>query len=155
MFLRGVRAASIKRDKKAAEPDAVDAPQRSAAPHTCRNLLRRASAPSVSRSTNAKRPPRGGSKEAEAGAWLLQEICQGAESLLGEDVMLDDRAKLTVGKKLREAKKTGYPFVILFGKKCLDQDPMLELYIMQTGEVVELRPNELLEILSNKFKNNG
>ena len=99
--------------------------------------------------------PKGGSKEAEAGAWLLQEICQGAESLLGEDVMLDDRAKLTVGKKLREAKKTGYPFIILFGKKCLDQDPMLELYIMQTGEVVELRPIELLEILSNKFKNNG
>jgi len=99
--------------------------------------------------------PKGGSKEAEAGAGLLQEICQGAESLLGEDVMLDDRAKLTVGKKLREAKKTGYPFIILFGKKCLDQDPMLELYIMQTGEVVELRPIELLEILSNKFKNNG
>ena len=99
--------------------------------------------------------PKGGSKEAEAGARLLQEICQGAESILGEDVMLDDRAKLTVGKKLREAKKTGYPFIILFGKKCLDQDPMLELYIMQTGEVVELRPIELLEILSNKFKNNG
>ena len=99
--------------------------------------------------------PKGGSKEAEAGAGLLQEICQGAESLLGEDVMLDDRAKLTVGKKLREAKKTGYPFIILFGKKCLDQDPMLELYIMQTGEVVELRPIELLEILSYKFKNNG
>ena len=99
--------------------------------------------------------PKGGSKEEVAAAGLLQEICQGAEGILGDDVILDDRAKLTVGKKLREAKKTGYPYIILFGKKCLDQEPMLELHILQTGKVVELRPSELLEILSNKFKNIG
>ena len=96
--------------------------------------------------------PKGGSKEAEAGAGLLQEICKGAESILGDDVMLDDRAKLTVGKKLREAKKTGYPYIILFGKKCLDQETKLELYTTKTGEVAELRPSELLERLSDRFK---
>ena len=100
--------------------------------------------------------PKGGSREAEAGAGLLQEVCQGAKRIFGHDVILDDRAKLTVGKKLREAKKTGYPYIILFGKKSLDQEAKLELHITNTSEAVELRPKELLEILLERFlKLNG
>ena len=36
------------------------------------------------------------------------------------DVLLDDRGSITVGKKLREARQSGFPFVVLFGKQSVD-----------------------------------
>ena len=88
-----------------------------------------------------------GSKEA-AGGGLLQELCQDLETIFPDDVIVDDRAKLTVGRKLREARKTGYPFIVLFGKKSVGSAPLVELHTLATAEVAELAPGELLEHLA-------
>ena len=90
--------------------------------------------------------PKGGSQEAKA-ADMLEQVHTRASEILFSDVMLDDRDKLTVGRKLREAKKTGYPYIVLFGKKCIDSDPRLELHNLASGEILELRPGELLSYL--------
>jgi len=92
--------------------------------------------------------PKGGSKEASASD-LVEEISSKVENVFKDDVIVDDREKLTVGKKMREAFKTGYPYIILFGKKCVDLDPKLELHILNTKTVLELRPSEVVEHLSN------
>eukprot|EP00090_Calanus_glacialis_P025127 TRINITY_DN39085_c0_g1_i1.p1 TRINITY_DN39085_c0_g1~~TRINITY_DN39085_c0_g1_i1.p1 ORF type:complete len:186 (+),score=43.24 TRINITY_DN39085_c0_g1_i1:33-560(+) len=92
--------------------------------------------------------PKGGSKEASA-TNLIEQITSQVENVFKDDVIVDDREKLTVGRKLREASKTGYPYIILFGKKCLDPDPKLELHMLNTKTVLELRPNEVLEHLTN------
>ena len=58
------------------------------------------------------------------------------------------RDRLTVGRKLREARRTGYPQILLFGRKSADPlDPQLELHNTQTGAVLDLRPAEIMEHL--------
>ncbi len=55
-----------------------------------------------------------------------------------DDVVIDDREHISVGKKLREAKKTGYPFIILFGKDSIDPDqPKVEVYDVYNGDKME------------------
>ena len=90
--------------------------------------------------------PKGGSKETAANT-LVEEISKKVNDLFEDDVIVDDRSKLTVGKKLREASKTGYPYIILFGKKCVDVDPKLELHLLNSKTVIELRPDEVIEHL--------
>lgn len=59
------------------------------------------------------------------------------------DVIIDDRPDLTVGKKLRDAKKTGYPFIVLFGKSSIDPlNPVVELH--QYEEMIKLPVNQVM-----------
>ena len=95
--------------------------------------------------------PKGGSKE-EAASNLLQQVIDKVGLIFKDDFIVDNRAKLTIGKKLRDAKKTGYPYIILFGKKCIDDDPKLELHNVNTGETMELKPSEIIQYLSTKFE---
>merc|ERR1712029_221766 len=95
--------------------------------------------------------PKGGSKE-EAASNLLQQVIDKVGVIFKDDFIVDNRAKLTIGKKLRDAKKTGYPYIILFGKKCIDDDPKLELHHVNTGETLEMKPSEIIQYLSTKFE---
>lgn len=46
---------------------------------------------------------------------------------LQDDVVVDDRDRLTIGKRVMEAKKSGYPFIIVVGKRACEMVPMFEL----------------------------
>lgn len=46
---------------------------------------------------------------------------------LKDDVLVDDRDRLTIGKRVMEAKKSGYPFIIVVGKRACEMIPMFEL----------------------------
>ena len=64
------------------------------------------------------------------------------------DVILDDREGITVGKKLREALKTGYRFVVLFGKHVLDpQGARVELHCTKTGQIFDVSISEVVPYL--------
>ena len=53
-----------------------------------------------------------------------------------------------MGRKLREARRTGYSQILMFGRKSADPlDPQLELHNTHTGTVLELRPAEIMEHL--------
>lgn len=41
---------------------------------------------------------------------------------------MDDRIKLTIGKRIIDARKCGFPFVIVVGKSCLKSNPSLEVH---------------------------
>lgn len=43
------------------------------------------------------------------------------------EVVIDDRTKLTVGRRLYEAERIGYPYVVVIGKKALEAEPLMEL----------------------------
>ncbi len=69
--------------------------------------------------------------------------------VFSEDVVLDDRDRLTVGKKLREAKATGYSCLVLFGKGCLQTPPKVEVHETATAsEEWTMREMGLPEALS-------
>ena len=75
--------------------------------------------------------PKGGSRESSAMSQVHELYdhlnCRGG--LFEDDVILDDRDKMTVGKKLRDACKLGYTYIVLFGKNCIDKScPEVELH---------------------------
>ncbi|XP_055676878.1 probable proline--tRNA ligase, mitochondrial [Lutzomyia longipalpis] len=92
-------------------------------------------------------PPKSGSKEDKCGGSAL------AESLyskvielpgLHDDAILDDRNHLTIGKRLLLAKRMGYPFVIVIGSRVVEDPPTLELHLIESGQTMELSPNDIV-----------
>jgi hypothetical protein len=53
-----------------------------------------------------------------------------------------------VGKKLREAMKTGYRFIVLFGKQVLDpEDPRVEIHCSKTSQVFDVPLSQVVPSL--------
>lgn len=95
-------------------------------------------------------PPKKGSKEEEATeltGHLYDHITEAVPQLRGE-VLLDDRTHLTIGNRLKDANKFGYPFVIIVGRRALDNPAHFEVWCQNTGEVVFLTREGVLELLS-------
>lgn len=101
--------------------------------------------------------PKKGSKEdqghgTELSMHLAKVICE----RFGEDVLLDDRSNLTIGKRLLTAKALGIPFIIAAGRNIIDNMPLFELYRLYNKDQesnVELRSHlEVLNILETNLK---
>ncbi|MBN3313323.1 SYPM protein, partial [Atractosteus spatula] len=85
-------------------------------------------------------PPKKGSKADEAGELaqnLFKVLVEAVPSLRGE-VVLDDRTHLTIGKRLKDASRLGYPYVIVTGKSALEDVPTFEVCSQNTGETLFL-----------------
>jgi len=93
--------------------------------------------------------PKNGSKEEVAARPLIERIIDHVEDFFEDDFVIDDRQKLTVGRKLREARKTGYPYIILFGKKCMEPNPKIEIHDLSQNAVHELSPEDVLNYMDN------
>ena len=71
--------------------------------------------------------PKSGSKEEAAVGDAVADFYDDLNSeVFPGDVLLDDRGTVTVGKKMREARQSGFTFVVLFGKQSVDG--RVELY---------------------------
>nr|XP_046247596.1 probable proline--tRNA ligase, mitochondrial [Scatophagus argus]XP_046247597.1 probable proline--tRNA ligase, mitochondrial [Scatophagus argus] len=94
-------------------------------------------------------PPKKGSKEHKA-VDLAEELVHTLEETLpglrGE-VVFDDRTQMTIGKRLMDASRLGYPYVIVVGKGALKESPKFEVICQQTGETVFLTKDGLLDLL--------
>lgn len=95
-------------------------------------------------------PPKKGSKASEA-IYLAEELVQSLgnnlPNLKGE-VVLDDRTQLTIGKRLKDANRLGYPYVVVLGQKAMEEQPVFEVVCQQSGETVFLTRDGLLDLLS-------
>ncbi|XP_014233712.1 probable proline--tRNA ligase, mitochondrial [Trichogramma pretiosum] len=90
--------------------------------------------------------PKQGSKE-EPATHLAEMIYHHLESL-GIDAIVDDRAHMTIGKRLVEARKSGYPRVVVVGKGSTSLDrPTLELHDLYDGKYVDLEMNDVVSEL--------
>jgi prolyl-tRNA synthetase len=100
--------------------------------------------------------PKRGSREATIASPLLEQLIDRMDQLTGgDDVILDDRDKFTVGRRLQSARRMGYPFIVLFGKKSAEsQCPLVELHLVNEEKVMELPPDELIEGLQAKICRN-
>jgi len=92
--------------------------------------------------------PRAGSKE-EGGTALLDPLHESLDKILPNDIIIDDRLKFTLGKKLYDAKRTGYPLILVIGKKSVRQEPVLELHIPAQDRIVEGSPSEIMEYVNS------
>lgn len=104
-------------------------------------------------------PPKAGSKEETT---KVLEMCETLPQQLtsidgfeGKDLVIDDRTNLTIGKRLLEARKMGYPFIVVVGEKAAsDIRPQIELHelIGSDDNKMVLEPNELLGHLDTRIK---
>lgn len=95
-------------------------------------------------------PPKKGSKEAaavELTGHLYNRIVEAVPQLRGE-VVLDDRTHLTIGNRLKDANKLGYPFVVIAGKRALEEPARLEVWCQNTGESLFLSEEGVLDLLA-------
>uniref|UniRef100_A0A6M2DI79 Probable proline--tRNA ligase, mitochondrial n=1 Tax=Xenopsylla cheopis TaxID=163159 RepID=A0A6M2DI79_XENCH len=74
--------------------------------------------------------PKKGSKEEDKCAVLADSLYKDLTVMdsLKNDVVVDDRTAMTIGKRLREAKRTGYPFIIVVGEAANTDHPLYELH---------------------------
>lgn len=96
-------------------------------------------------------PPKKGSKVDDA-TILAEELIhslEGALPRLRGEVVLDDRTQMTIGKRLKDAYRLGYPYVIVVGQEALAETPKFEVICQQTGETIFLSKDGLLDLLRN------
>lgn len=78
---------------------------------------------------------------------LLDSIDQ-----LQDNVLLDDRCNLTIGRRLVDARRFGYPFVVIIGPKALEESPLFELKDLEKNETLFLNLHQLLDYFKNSYK---
>ena len=72
-------------------------------------------------------------------------VYDGLASVLGTDnVLLDDRPNMSIGWKLQEAKKVGYPHIVVLGKQWLEKGE-LEIINRRTGSTEYVSKSVLLD----------
>ncbi|XP_014207793.1 probable proline--tRNA ligase, mitochondrial isoform X1 [Copidosoma floridanum] len=71
-------------------------------------------------------PPKAGSHE-DISSRLAYDLYDQLQNL-NIDTIMDDRTQMTIGKRFVEARKTGYPVVIIVGKKSLEFKPLIEVH---------------------------
>ncbi|XP_023250295.1 probable proline--tRNA ligase, mitochondrial [Seriola lalandi dorsalis] len=94
-------------------------------------------------------PPKKGSKMDEVAVLadnLVHTLGETLPGLRGE-VVLDDRTQMTIGKRLKDASRLGYPYVIVVGQGALEETPRFEVICQQTGETMFLGQDGLLDLL--------
>lgn len=70
------------------------------------------------------------------------------------DVVLDERPTATIGKKLLEAKKVGYPFIIVAGKSSTNPVPLFELHDLDQNVEKEMTVPEILSYFDSSNQSN-
>ncbi|XP_023853857.1 probable proline--tRNA ligase, mitochondrial isoform X1 [Salvelinus sp. IW2-2015] len=94
-------------------------------------------------------PPKRGSKVDEV-TGLAEELAltlgEALPRLRGE-VVLDDRTQMTIGKRLKDASRLGYPYVVVVGQKAAEETPRFEVICQQTGETTFLSRDGLVDLL--------
>ncbi|XP_075222875.1 prolyl-tRNA synthetase 2-like protein, mitochondrial [Lycorma delicatula] len=99
--------------------------------------------------------PKEGSNEALVTNDLFKYLLNSLQSIdsLANDILWDDRNHLTIGRRLNEARLTGYPNIVVIGKSALEQLPLLEYHDLQKNLKVNITTDELLDRLRNKNYN--
>lgn len=94
-------------------------------------------------------PPKKGSKVDEAAGLAEELVHTFGETLpcLRGEVVLDDRTNMTIGKRLKDASRLGYPYVVVIGQAALEETPRFEVICQQTGEMMFLSKDGLVDLL--------
>ncbi|XP_077981515.1 putative proline--tRNA ligase, mitochondrial [Glandiceps talaboti] len=96
-------------------------------------------------------PPKKGSREEKAqpiAEKLYDSLVTHVPSLRNE-ILLDDRSHMTIGRRLKEAKSLGYPYIVVVGKKALESGQLLEVCDVNTGETLYLSQDALVELMED------
>ncbi|XP_022110382.1 probable proline--tRNA ligase, mitochondrial isoform X2 [Acanthaster planci] len=97
-------------------------------------------------------PPKRKSKD-EAAIPLAETLCNDITSCISrlqDELLLDDRDQLTIGRRVTDAKKLGYPYLIVVGKRALEAEPLYELHDTQRGTIECVSKIDLFKTLESR-----
>ncbi|KAK5650555.1 hypothetical protein RI129_001584 [Pyrocoelia pectoralis] len=100
-------------------------------------------------------PPKEGSKEEGVIHHLTEKVYALLETLpfLQNNILVDDRIQMTIGRRMIDARRVGYPFTIVIGSKCMEEKPIFELVDLQKNLTLNLYEEQLLLYLRDALKN--
>lgn len=99
--------------------------------------------------------PKSGSKEESEVKHSSQEIYDLLESSCGAlsgEIVVDDRETLTIGKRMKEVKNLGIPFIVVIGSKATEAEPKLEVHSLNDDVCQFLSLSDTLNFIANASK---
>ncbi|KAF7280653.1 hypothetical protein GWI33_005620 [Rhynchophorus ferrugineus] len=97
-------------------------------------------------------PPKHGSKEYSFADTLTQQLYINLETslpFLKDNVLVDDRTSLTIGRRFLDARRTGYRFIIILNKKCMESPPLYELNDLVRNQQLLLNGYSVVKYISD------
>ncbi|KAJ8920512.1 hypothetical protein NQ315_005381 [Exocentrus adspersus] len=97
-------------------------------------------------------PPKMGSKEEQDTKHVAEILYTRLESAiphLTDNVLVDDRLSLTIGRRHLDARRVGYRYVIVINKKASESVPLFELNDIKTNGQLYLSENELISFIKD------
>lgn len=99
-------------------------------------------------------PAKEGSTEENVIQNNLSTLYNHLTEIFGDDIVVDDRTQKTIGKRFIEAKKLGFPYVVIMGKKMTSNPSVYELYESNTKEYKYYELNNLINFFKTTFEQN-
>lgn len=89
-----------------------------------------------------------GSKESVV-THLAEELYYKLNSIdcFRNDLIIDNRCDMTIGKRLLEARTIGYPFIVVIGRKALQPVPEFEVHHILTNVETSITETAVIEYL--------
>lgn len=80
---------------------------------------------------------------------LVEKVYDLIESIPGleNDVLLDDRSSLTIGRRFLEARKMGYRFIVVIGKKAVEENALYEITDLKLNSQLHLNEVALINYI--------
>ena len=75
-------------------------------------------------------PKRDSKEDRGKGTEFSMHLANIIRDRFGEDILIDDRSNLTIGKRLLTAKTIGIPFILVAGRNIIDVRPKFEVFDM-------------------------
>lgn len=71
---------------------------------------------------------------------------------LQNSIVVDDRQNFTIGKRFLDAKKLGYPVIIVVGAKACENEPKFEIHLTNENQTTNLNYNDLIVFINDYSK---
>lgn len=96
-------------------------------------------------------PPKQGSKEESTVEHISEDLHNQLETFRDE-IVVDDRLSMTIGKRMKDAQKLGIPFIVVIGSEAAEPEPKLEVHHLNEGSCSHLTVSETVAYLTNHVK---
>ena len=93
-----------------------------------------------------------GSKEEEQAKTISDELATKLNEILPNDIVVDDRTEDTNGRRLKDLKMLGVPYILVLGKGLTATPGRIELHDVNAGSVSELVTANAFDYCSNLKK---
>ncbi|CAH1975649.1 unnamed protein product [Acanthoscelides obtectus] len=100
-------------------------------------------------------PPKAGSKEEQVTKDVpenLYKLLEDSIPQLKDNVLLDDRLSLTIGRRYLDAKRTGYRYIVVINEKSSGEKPTFEMNDTKETDRLYLSQEELIEYVKQNTK---